>query len=82
MALAGPPKEKPHPVSAYNAGTVEPMGVSPPEAVAYQVLVTLHLCKNQCQGFFPLCQGLKFDWLITANSNFKAIRYDLSSASH
>jgi len=41
MALAGPPKEKPHPVSAYNAGTVEPMGVSPPEAVAYQVLVTI-----------------------------------------
>jgi len=42
MALAGPPKEKPHLASAYNAGTAEPMGVSPPEAVAYQVLVMFY----------------------------------------
>ena len=28
-------------VSATHAGTAEPMGVSPPEAVAYQVLVTI-----------------------------------------
>jgi hypothetical protein len=41
MALAGPPKEKPHLPSSYNAGTAEPMGVSPPEAVAYQVLVRI-----------------------------------------
>ena len=39
MALAGPPKEKPHLTPTINAGTAEPMGVSPPEAVAYQVLV-------------------------------------------
>jgi hypothetical protein len=40
MALAGPPEEKPHLSVAINAGTAEPMGVSPPEAVAYQVLVS------------------------------------------
>jgi hypothetical protein len=37
MALAGPPKEKPHLAPYHNAGTAEPMGVSPPEAVAYVV---------------------------------------------
>jgi len=39
MALAGPPKEKPHLSPSHNAGTAEPMGVSLPEAMAYQVLV-------------------------------------------
>ncbi len=39
MALASPPKEKPHLAPSLNAGTAEPLGVSPPEAVAYQVLV-------------------------------------------
>ena len=39
MALAGPSEEKPHFLAALNAGTAEPMGVSPPKAVAYQVLV-------------------------------------------
>jgi hypothetical protein len=32
-------KEKPHLAPSINAGTSEPMGASPPEAVAYQVLV-------------------------------------------
>jgi hypothetical protein len=40
MALAGPPKEKPHLAPVINAGTAEPLGVSPPEVVADQVLVT------------------------------------------
>ncbi len=39
MALTSPPKEKPHLAPSLNAGTAEPLGVSPPEAVAYQVLV-------------------------------------------
>src|SRR5262245_19296065 len=35
VALAGPPREKPHLSSRINAGTAEPVRVSPPEAVAY-----------------------------------------------
>ncbi len=31
-----------------NAGTAEPMGVSPPEAVAYQVLVTQISIRSLC----------------------------------
>jgi hypothetical protein len=38
MALADPPQEKPHLAAAINAGTAEPLGLSPPEAAAYQVL--------------------------------------------
>jgi hypothetical protein len=46
MALAGPPKEKPHLAPYLNAGTAEPMGVSPPEAAAYLVLVKLERQRN------------------------------------
>jgi hypothetical protein len=46
MALAGPPKEKPHLTPAINAGTAEPMGGSPPKAVAYQVLVRAYSLYN------------------------------------
>jgi hypothetical protein len=35
VALAGPHREKPHSSSRINAGTAEPVRVSPPEAVAY-----------------------------------------------
>jgi hypothetical protein len=35
VALAGPPWEKPPSSSRINAGTAEPVRVSPPEAVAY-----------------------------------------------
>ena len=36
VALAGPQREKPHLPTRINAGTVEPLRVSPPEAVAYR----------------------------------------------
>jgi hypothetical protein len=35
VALAGPQREKLHSSSRINAGTAEPVRVSPPEAVAY-----------------------------------------------
>ena len=42
VALAGPPWEKPQSSSRINAGTAEPVRVSPPEAVAYLLEFALH----------------------------------------
>src|SRR5207248_6972247 len=48
MALAGPWWEKPYLSSPINAGTAEPFRVSPPEAVAYPLELSVVLVVAQC----------------------------------
>jgi hypothetical protein len=50
MALAGPDREKPQSSARINAGTAEPVRVSPPEAVAYPLELRMCNAPGRCAG--------------------------------